>query len=64
MSLGGVCVCSGNAHMTMSTCLIINNLLISALWQFNPGPLTQYNKGGHISVLQLGKYPLPTDIWA
>ena len=23
-----------------------------------PGPLTQYNKGGHISVLQNGKYPL------
>ena len=30
----------------------------------DPGPLSQYNKGRHTSVLQLGKDPLFTDIWA
>ena len=30
--------------------------------RFVPGPLTQHNKRGHISVLQLGKYSLFTDI--
>ena len=31
--------------------------------RFVPGPLTQHNKRGHISVLPLGKYSLFTDIW-